>query len=97
MDPPPPLAFCLLLFSGWINRQQQAPTDYLREENPSNLPARDDNDRAQIRTAPGITATVAKITSTTSTVFIRQFLRCSPPQRRFPRQYTLFLSARRES
>jgi hypothetical protein len=34
IDPlPPPLAFFLLLFSGWINRQQQAVIDYLREEN----------------------------------------------------------------
>src|SRR5436189_3064974 len=34
MDPlPPPLAFFLLLFSGWINRQHQAVIDYLREEN----------------------------------------------------------------
>jgi transposase InsO family protein len=34
MDPlPPPLAFFLLLCSGWINRQQQAVVDYLREEN----------------------------------------------------------------
>src|SRR5882762_9099838 len=34
MDPlPSPLAFCLLLFSGWINRQQQAVIAYLREEN----------------------------------------------------------------
>jgi putative transposase len=34
MDPlPPPLAFFLVLFSGWINRQQQAVIDYLREEN----------------------------------------------------------------
>jgi hypothetical protein len=34
MDPlPPPLAFLLLLVSGWINRQQQAVIDYLREEN----------------------------------------------------------------
>ena len=34
MDPlPPPLAFFVLLFSGWINRQQQAVIDYLREEN----------------------------------------------------------------
>ena len=34
MDPlPPPLAFFLLLFSGWINRQQQDVIDYLREEN----------------------------------------------------------------
>ena len=30
---PPPLAFFLLLFSGWVNRQQQAVIDYLREEN----------------------------------------------------------------
>ena len=29
---PPPLAFFLLLFSGWINRQQQAVIDYLLEE-----------------------------------------------------------------
>src|SRR5215471_11938568 len=34
MDPlPRPLIFFLLLFSGWINRQQQAVIDYLREEN----------------------------------------------------------------
>jgi putative transposase len=34
MDPlPPPLAFLLLLFSRWMNRQQQAAIDYLREEN----------------------------------------------------------------
>jgi putative transposase len=34
MDPlPPPFAFFLLLFSGWVNRQQQAVIDYLREEN----------------------------------------------------------------
>ena len=34
MDPlPPPLAFLLLLFSGWINRQQQDVIDYLLEEN----------------------------------------------------------------
>ena len=34
MDPLPcPLAFFLLLFSGWVNRQQQAVIDYLREEN----------------------------------------------------------------
>src|SRR6185295_20039765 len=30
---PRPLAFLLLLVSGWINRQQQAVIDYLREEN----------------------------------------------------------------
>jgi transposase InsO family protein len=30
---PPPLVFFLLLLSGWINRQQQAVIDYLREEN----------------------------------------------------------------
>jgi Homeodomain-like domain len=30
---PPPLAFCLLLFSGWVNRHQQAVIDYLLEEN----------------------------------------------------------------
>jgi hypothetical protein len=29
----PPLAFFLLLFSGWVNRQQQAVIDYLLEEN----------------------------------------------------------------
>jgi hypothetical protein len=34
MDPlPPPLTFCLLLFSGWANRHQQAVIDYLLEEN----------------------------------------------------------------
>ena len=34
MDPlPPPLAFLCLLFSGWVNRQQQAAIDYLLEEN----------------------------------------------------------------
>ena len=34
MDPlPPPLAFLLLLVSGWVNRQQQDVIDYLREEN----------------------------------------------------------------
>ena len=34
MDPlPPPLTFFLLLFSGWINRHQQAVIDYLIEEN----------------------------------------------------------------
>ena len=39
MDPlPPPLAFFLLLFSGWVNRQQQAVIEYLREENRG-LPA----------------------------------------------------------
>jgi putative transposase len=34
MDPlPRPLAFCLLLVSGWVNRQHQAVIDYLLEEN----------------------------------------------------------------
>jgi putative transposase len=34
MDPlPPPLAFFLLLVSGWVNRHQQAVIDYLLEEN----------------------------------------------------------------
>src|SRR5215472_4970811 len=34
MDPlPPPLAFFCLLFSGWVNRGQQAVIDYLLEEN----------------------------------------------------------------
>src|SRR5215471_7138167 len=34
MDPlPRPLTFCLLPFSGWINRHQQAVIDYLLEEN----------------------------------------------------------------
>ena len=34
MEPLPlPLAFFLLLFSGWVNRQQQAVIDYLLEEN----------------------------------------------------------------
>ena len=30
---PPPLAFFLLLFSGWVNRNQQGVIDYLLEEN----------------------------------------------------------------
>ena len=30
---PPRLAFFLLLFSGWVNRQQQAAIGYLLEEN----------------------------------------------------------------
>ena len=30
---PPPLAFFILLCSGWVNRQQQAVIDYLLEEN----------------------------------------------------------------
>jgi hypothetical protein len=29
---PPPLAFVVLLFAGWVNRQQQAVIDYLLEE-----------------------------------------------------------------
>jgi len=34
MDPlPPPRAFFLMLFSGWVNRHQQAMSDYLLEEN----------------------------------------------------------------
>ena len=34
MDPlPPPLAFFRLLFSGWVNRHQQAMIDYRLEEN----------------------------------------------------------------
>jgi hypothetical protein len=34
MDPlPPPLAFFLLLVSGWVNGHQQAVIDYLLEEN----------------------------------------------------------------
>src|ERR1700680_909781 len=34
MDPlPPPLAFFLLLFSGWVNRHQEAVIAYLLEEN----------------------------------------------------------------
>ena len=33
MDALPPAAFCILLFSGWVNRQQQAVLDYLLEEN----------------------------------------------------------------
>ena len=28
-----PLQFLLLVFSGWVNREQQAVIDYLREEN----------------------------------------------------------------
>src|SRR3977135_2401849 len=30
---PPPLAFFILVCSGWVNRQQQAVIDYLPEEN----------------------------------------------------------------
>ena len=30
---PPPFAFFLLLFSGWVNRNQQAVIDYLLEDN----------------------------------------------------------------
>ena len=30
---PPPLASVVLLFAGWVNRQQQAVIDYLLEEN----------------------------------------------------------------
>ena len=30
---PPPLAFVVLLFAGWVNRQQPAVIDYLVEEN----------------------------------------------------------------
>jgi hypothetical protein len=30
---PPPLAFLVLVFAGWVNRQQQAIIDYLLEEN----------------------------------------------------------------
>jgi hypothetical protein len=30
---PSPLTFLLLLFAGWVNRQQQAVIDYLLEEN----------------------------------------------------------------
>ena len=34
MEPlPRPFAFCLLLFCGWVNRQQQAVIAYLLEEN----------------------------------------------------------------
>jgi hypothetical protein len=32
---PPPLAFLLLLFSGWVNRQQQAVIDYLLRKTAS--------------------------------------------------------------
>jgi hypothetical protein len=30
---PPPFAFVVLLFAGWVNRRQQAVIDYLLEEN----------------------------------------------------------------
>jgi hypothetical protein len=33
-----PLAFVLLLVSGWVNRQQQAVIDYLLEENRTSAP-----------------------------------------------------------
>ena len=40
MDPlPPPFAFFLLVFSGWVSRQQQAVIDYLLEENRILRPA----------------------------------------------------------
>ena len=40
MDPLPlPFAFFLVLFSGWVNRQQQAVIDYLLEENRVLRPA----------------------------------------------------------
>ena len=50
---PPSLAFFLLLFSGWVNRHQQAVIDYLLEENrilraahgPRRLPLTDDQRR----------------------------------------------------
>jgi hypothetical protein len=29
---PPPFVFVVLLFTGWVNRQQQAVIDYLLEE-----------------------------------------------------------------
>ena len=35
---PPPLAFVVLLFAGWVNRQQQAVIDYLLEETGSSVP-----------------------------------------------------------
>jgi hypothetical protein len=35
---PPPLAFFFLLFSGWVNRQQQAVIDYLILCENSGLP-----------------------------------------------------------
>src|SRR5215475_5156231 len=41
---PSPLAFLLLLLSGWVNRQQQAVIDYLLEEN-RNLRAERDRRR----------------------------------------------------
>src|SRR4029453_16744732 len=57
---PPPLAFFLLLFSGWINRQQQAVIDYLREENrilraaygPQRVRLTDDQRRRPARASP---------------------------------------------
>ena len=30
---PPPLHFFLLLFAGWVNREQAKAIDYLKEEN----------------------------------------------------------------
>ena len=42
MEPlPPPLAFIVLLFAGWVNRQQQAVIDYLLEENRVRAPRTD--------------------------------------------------------
>ena len=36
---PSSLAFFLLLFSGWVNRQQQAVIDYLLEETAYSAPS----------------------------------------------------------
>ena len=30
---PPPIQLLILMFAGWVNREQQAVIDYLREEN----------------------------------------------------------------
>ena len=43
---PPPLAFFLLLFSGWVNRSQRAVIDYLLEENRV---LREDRGRRRLR------------------------------------------------
>jgi hypothetical protein len=52
---PPPLAFVVLLFAGWVNRLQQAVIDFLLEENrvlraahgPRRLRLTDDQRRRQ--------------------------------------------------
>jgi hypothetical protein len=54
LDPlPPPIAFFCLLFSGWVNRQQQAVIDYLLEENRAFAPRGDPDVCASPTTSAG--------------------------------------------